>query len=46
MGKLSFDDLYKYRILMFVFKNKELFYAHTSGSNSRFGGGLVAEYPG
>ena len=31
---------------MFVFKNKTHFYIHDSGLNLKFGGGLVAAYPG
>jgi len=46
MEKWSLDKLYKYRLLMFVFKNKGLFHITDSHSKSRFSGGLVAAYPG
>jgi len=45
MKVLKIENLYKLRMLTFVFKNKGLFQVHDSMTYSRTGGGTVAAYP-
>ena len=46
MKKMSLKNLYKYKMLMFTFKNKETFQVKKSLCASRAGGGQVAGYVG
>jgi len=45
MGKLGLEGLYKYRMIMFMHKNRDSFDLHTSISNTRMSSGLVAAVP-
>lgn len=45
MNVMKIENLYKFRLLIFVFKNKDFFHIHDTVSYSRTGGGLVAAYP-
>jgi hypothetical protein len=45
MNVMKLEEIYKYRLLMFLFKHKYLFQLHNTEQITRKGGGISSVYP-